>query len=258
MAGATGNQGGAVVDALIDGGGWHVRGLTRNASSEAAKALARRGVEVVEGELTDRAAVKRALHGAYGVFSVQQRGKQEIQQGVTLAEAAEEAGVSHFVYTSAGGVERVRGIPHFDTKWEIERHVRRMPYTILRPTTFMEAFTSTGASIGIGMMAAVLKREKKLQMIAVADIGSFARLAFENPDTYLGQELELAGDELTIPEVAATVGKRYWRLPPPVLHVFGKESRMIFWFGESGFRADIPALRKLHPGLLTLRRWSRG
>ncbi|MBB5079291.1 hypothetical protein HNR40_004777 [Nonomuraea endophytica] len=48
---------------------------------------------------------------------------------------------------------------------------------------------------------------------------------------------------------------RYPRVPKLMLRVMGKEARMLFWFGESGYQADIPALRDLHPGLLTLQAW---
>ncbi|MFI6596943.1 NmrA/HSCARG family protein [Nonomuraea sp. NPDC050536] len=267
VAGATGNQGGAVVDALLEHPDrWRVRALTRDPVGAPAKALAARGVEVFAGDMADRESLKQALKGAYGVFGVQNSRtaglKGEVKQGITLSDAARAAGVEHFVYASVGGAERVRGIPHFDTKWEIEQHLRAtgLPATVLRPTTFMDVFTMRGVSVGLGMMAAVLGQSTSLQMIAVKDIGVFARLAFEQPDTYTGQALELAGDQLTVPEIAATLkamGRqgRYARIPRVLLRTMGKEARMLFWFGESGYDADIPALRNRHPGLLTLRAW---
>ncbi|TDE47516.1 NmrA/HSCARG family protein [Nonomuraea mesophila] len=267
VTGATGNQGGAVVDAMLEHPDqWQVRALTRDPSSAAARALTARGVDVVAGDMADEDSMRRALRGASGVFGVQNSRtaglKGEVRQGTTLVDAARDAGVEHFVYASVGGAERVRGIPHFDTKWEIEQHLRAsgLPATVLRPTTFMDVFTMRGASVGLGMMAAALGPHKPLQMIAVRDIGVFARLAFEHPDTYAGQNLELAGDQLTVPRIAATLkaaGRpgRYARLPKVLLRAMGKEARMLFWFGESGYDADIPALREQHPGLLTLMHW---
>ncbi|SDL18629.1 NmrA/HSCARG family protein [Nonomuraea jiangxiensis] len=267
VAGATGNQGGAVVDALLEHSGqWRVRALTRDPSGAPGKVLAARGVEVVAGDMADKESLKQALKGAYGVFGVQNSRtaglKGEVQQGITLVDAARAAGVEHFVYASVGGVERVRGIPHFDTKWEIEQHLRAagLPATLLRPTTFMDVFTMRGASVGLGMMAAALGPRKSLQMVAVRDIGVFARLAFEQPETYTGQALELAGDQLTVPDIATRLkaaGRpgRYARVPRVLLRAMGKEARMLFWFEESGYNADIPALRKQHPGLLTLKTW---
>ncbi|MBB5774940.1 NmrA/HSCARG family protein [Nonomuraea jabiensis] len=267
VAGATGNQGGAVVDALLEHSDqWRVRALTRDPSGAPGKALAARGVEIVAGDMADKESLKQALKGAYGVFGVQNSRtaglKGEVQQGITLVDAARAAGVEHFVYASVGGAERVRGIPHFDTKWEIEQHLRAagLPATVLRPTTFMDVFTMRGASVGLGMMAAALGPRKSLQMVAVRDIGVFARLAFEQPETYTGQALELAGDQLTVPDIATRLkaaGRpgRYARVPRVLLRAMGKEARMLFWFEDSGYNADIPALRKQHPGLLTLKTW---
>ena len=267
VVGATGTQGGAVVDALLTAPSpWRVRALTRNPTGARAIALAARGVKVVRADMADATSLRPALRGAYGVFSVQNTrtaGRTgEVHQGITLADAAQAAGVAHLVYSSVGGVERVRGIPHFDTKWEIEQQLRRMdvPHTVLRPSAFMTIFTMRGAAIGLGMMAAALGSAKPLQMIAPEDIGVFARIAFERPETYLGQAIEIAGDELTIPQIAAALRdagrpSRYPRIPRALLRLLGKESRMLLWFGESGYQADIPALRTIHPGLMTLRDW---
>jgi uncharacterized protein YbjT (DUF2867 family) len=220
--------------------------------------LAARGVELVTGDLDDPASLVEPMRGVGGVFSVQGRGRRETAQGIALADAAADAGVSHLVYSSVGGVDRVRGIPHFDSKWRIERHLNtlRLPTTILRPTSYMEGFTMRGAAqIGLSMMAATLGRDRTLQMIAVGDIGVFAALAFADPDSYLGRALELAGDELTVPQIADAVGKRYMSLPKPLLRLMGPQARMFFWFAESGYQADLPALRALHPGLLNFKAW---
>ncbi len=70
ITGVTGNQGGAVAQALR-GTGFRLRGLTRKPDSERAAALTRHGVDVVKGDLDDEATLRRALAGAWGVFSVQ-------------------------------------------------------------------------------------------------------------------------------------------------------------------------------------------
>ena len=63
-------------------------------------------------------------------------------KGKLLASAAADAGVRHFVYTSAGGADRQSGIPHFESKWRVEQHIRSLglPATILRPAAFMDNF----------------------------------------------------------------------------------------------------------------------
>jgi uncharacterized protein YbjT (DUF2867 family) len=126
ITGVTGNQGGAVAWAL-QGSGFRLRGLTRKPDSEQAAALARRGVDVVKGDLDDEATLRRALAGAWGVFAVQntlEAGvEREEAQGKRLAALAREAGVEHFVYTSVGSADKRTGIPHFDNKWRIEESV---------------------------------------------------------------------------------------------------------------------------------------
>lgn len=268
VAGATGNQGGAVVDALSrDPNRWRVRALTRDASSAKATQLAERGVEVFQGDLADAAAMDRAVAGAHGVFSVQNfrtaKAEGEVKQGVTLAEAAKRAGVAHFVYSSVGGAERVRGIPHFDTKWAIEQRIRELglPATILRPAAFMDMFGDPKMRTPtLSVWAGALPSEKPLQVIAVSDIGAFAALAFERPDQFLGTAMEIAGDEVTVSQIVEAlkrvVGRpRYFRMPKLLLKMMGAEGRMFTWCAEQGYRADIPALRTLHPGLLTLERY---
>src|SRR5258707_15261383 len=113
ITGVTGHQGGAVARAL-HGSGFHLRGLTRTPDSERAAALARHGVDIVKGDLDDEATLRRALAGAWGVFSVQntlQAGVEgEEAQGKRLATLAREAGVEHFVYTSVGSAHKQTGI----------------------------------------------------------------------------------------------------------------------------------------------------
>jgi len=201
VTGATGKQGGAVARHLLSGG-WQVRALTRDPLKPDAEALAKLGAEVVTGDLDQRNSIDQALAGAYGVFSVQNweaGAAREIQQGKTLADAARAAGVKHFVYSSVGGAERNTGIPHFDSKWEIEQHVRALglPTTILRPVFFMDNFNSPNFRPAIlqGTLTLALRPARTLQIIAVDDIGGFAAQAFEKPGEYIGRAFELAGDE---------------------------------------------------------------
>jgi uncharacterized protein YbjT (DUF2867 family) len=143
ITGVTGNQGGAVAQAL-QSSGFRLRGLTRKPESERAAALARRGVDVVKGDLDDEATLRRALAGAWGVFGVQNAAEAGVEreeaQGKRLAMLAREAGVQHYVYTSVGSADKQTGVPHFDNKWRIEETVRslRFPsHVILRPVFFM-------------------------------------------------------------------------------------------------------------------------
>ena len=212
VTGATGQQGGATAKHLLKQG-WRVRALTRDVQGAAAQALAFAGAEVVAGNMDDRASLDQAFAGAYGVFSVQNfwlpdvGAAGEVRQGKIVADAAKAAGVRHFVYTSVGGAERKTGLSHFDSKWQIEQYVRSLglPATILRPVFFMENLTSPMMGPRDGVLANALKPTTSLQMIAVEDIGFFAALAFARPQEFIGKAIELAGDALTMPQVAETM-----------------------------------------------------
>jgi len=274
VTGATGRQGGAVVRHML-GKGWTLRALTRRPESHEAQGLARQGVQIVQGDLEDPASIVRAAEGVYGVYSVQDfwavGARREVQQGKNVAAAAKKAKVTHFVYSSVGGAERNTGIPHWESKWEIENTIRELslPATIIRPVAFMEAYYIDQVEIGIlkGKLTDPIRGDKPYQTIATDDIGAFVALALERPAEFIGKELEIAGSELTNVEAAAVfsrvLGKRvkFQRLPLPLVRlVLGKEFYSMFrWFNEAGFRADIPALRSQYPEihLHTLEEWLR-
>jgi uncharacterized protein YbjT (DUF2867 family) len=274
VTGATGRQGGAVVRHML-AKRWKLRALTRKTSSHAAQALARQGVEVVQGDLEDPSSVASATAGVYGVYSVQDfwavGAKREVQQGKNVADAAKKAGVKHFVYSSVGGAERSTGIPHWESKWEIEKHIRSLglPATVLRPVTFMEGYYIDQVEIGIlkGKLADAVRSDKPYQTIATDDIGAFAALAFERPTEFIGKELEIAGSELTYLEAAQVfshvLGKpvKFRKLPLPLVRlILGKEFYVMFrWFNEAGYKADIPGLRRAYPEihLHSLEEWLR-
>jgi len=271
VAGATGQQGGAVARHLL-AAGWAVRALTRDPETPAAHALAARGASVVRGDLDDRASVERAVTGAAGVFSVQNVGTAggpagEVRQGVALADAARAAGVRHLVYSSVGSADRQTGIPHFESKARIEEHVRGLgvPYTILRPVFFMDNWAWARDAIRGGVLAQPLDPDKPLQQVAVDDIGAFAALAFADPAAWSGRAVDLAGDELTMPQAAEVFARvigrpvRDERTPMDRFRqAMGEEMTTMFaWFNDVGYAADIPALRAAYPPLATLERYLR-
>src|SRR5262249_42024860 len=230
VTGATGRQGGAVIRHMLSKG-WKLRALTRNPGSATAQDLTRQGIDVAQGDLEDPRSLERAAHGVYGIYSVQDfwsvGAKREVQQGKNLAEAAKKAGVEHFVYSSVGGAERSSGIDHWESKWEIEKYIRKLglPATILRPVTFMETYYVQEVEIGIlkGKLVDPIRADKPYQTIATDDIGAFVALAFERPKEFIGVDLEIAGSELTNPEAAQVfsrvLGKpvKFQRLPMPMV-----------------------------------------
>ena len=274
VTGATGRQGGAVIRHML-AKGWKLRALTRNPNNPAAQDLASRGVDVVQGDLEDAASLEGATRGLYGIFSVQDfwavGTKREVLQGKNLADAAKKAQVEHFVYSSVGGAERNLRIDHWESKWEIEKHIRELglPATILRPVAFMENYYIDQVEIGIlkGKLMDPIRADKPYQTIAADDIGAFAALAFERPRDFIGLELEIAGSELTNPEAAQVFSRvlgtpvRFKKLPMPLVRFFlGREFYQMFrWFNEAGFQADIAGLRGRFPEvhLQTLEEWLR-
>jgi uncharacterized protein YbjT (DUF2867 family) len=270
VTGATGQQGGAVARKLL-ADGWKVRALTRDVDKPAAQELKALSAEVLPGDMDDRAQLEAAFEGAYGVFSVQNFWlpnvgfEGEIRQGNNVADAAKAAGVSHLVYSSVGAAHRGLGQKHFESKWMIEQHIHSLgvPYTILRPAAFMEnqewarPYILNGALQSIG-----LPPDKKHQIIAVEDVAVFVALAFADPKTYIGQTIEISGDELTETEMAETftrvIGRPVHLVPPVDENQQPEEFRLMknFFKGEA-YSADIPALRKIHPGLLTFEGYLR-
>jgi uncharacterized protein YbjT (DUF2867 family) len=266
VTGATGKQGGAVAAHLLRDQSFRVRAMTRDPSKDAARALAKLGAEVVQGDLDDRASVDRALEGMYGVFSVQNFWEtgyhKEVGQGVGLAEAAHEAGVEHFVYSSVGSAHRETGLEHFESKWRIENHVRSLglPYTIFRPVYFMENWEGMSDYIVAGRLALPLSPETHLQQITVDDVGGFVAMALREPKEWIGKELDLAGDDRPIAETASAftevIGRpvQYWQMPwDDFRKAMGEEYyKMMRWFEDVGYEADVPALRKTYPQLTRL------
>jgi len=273
VAGATGRQGGAVVRHLLAGGA-SVRALCRDSASPRAARLASLGVEVVAGDLDDPASLRRACAGAHGVFSVQDftvGAQREVRQGVNLADAAAAEQVAQLVYASVCGADRASGVAHWESKWQVEQHIRRsgIPATILRPVSFMENYYIPVVEKGLlrGHLVDPVLRRTPYQTIAVDDLGAFAAFAFFQPGRVLGKEIELAGSSLTNAEAADVFARvlqrrvRYHRLPLTVARfTAGPEfARMFRWFNEHGYGVDLAALHEAFPDarLRTLEEWLR-
>src|SRR5215472_11347079 len=274
VTGATGRQGGAVIRHMLPKG-WKLRALTRKTDGASLQRLASQGIEVVKGDMEDPASLERAVRGVYGVYSVEDfwsvGAKREVQQGKNMADAARNAGVEHFVYSSVGGAERNSGIDHWESKWEVENYIRKLglPATMIRPAAFMENYYIDQLEIGIlrGKLMDPIRADKPYQTIASDDIGAFVALAFDRPKEFVRTELEIAGSELTNLEAAQVFSRvlgrpvKFRKLPMPMVRLFlGKEFYQMFrWFNASGFKADIEGLRRRYPEvrLQTLEDWLR-
>jgi uncharacterized protein YbjT (DUF2867 family) len=267
VTGATGHQGGAALRHLR-AKGFPVRAFTRDPEKAEARALIGHGMEVVRGDLDDPASITRALDGVYGVFSVQNArvgAEAEIRQGIQLVDAASRSAISHFVYSSVGSADQKTGVPHFDSKFEIEEHIRGtgVSYTIFRPVFFMENWLGMRDSIMQGTIALPLKAETRLQMIAVDDIGAFVTMAFEHPQKWSGRALDIAGAEHSMSEIAQLLSGiagrevQYQQVPwDKFEQQAGHEMTVMYqWFEAVGYHVDIAALRQEFPTLMTFERW---
>ncbi|SFW67347.1 NmrA/HSCARG family protein [Amycolatopsis australiensis] len=272
VTGATGRQGGAVAARLLVDG-WRVRALTRSPDSPRARELAAEGARLVPDRPGDRAALETAMAGVHGVFSVQAGilGAEpvpydaEIARGRLIADVALSAGVAHLVFSSVAGAPRSAGVRAFEPKLRIEEHLRRIgaPATILRPVSFMENYADPAFGLGTGALATPLAAGVPEQLIALADIGAFAALAFGDPERHLGQAVDIAGDEAAPPEIARALSDALGRdvpyVPIPVEAVRAQNPAFAeaveFLNRSGGYGADVARTRELHPDVSTFERW---
>lgn len=228
------------------------------------------GIEVATGDFDNPDSLLRAMEGVYGVFSMStpyEKGSDaEVRQGKVLADAASRSDITHYLYTSVGGAERKTGVPHFDSKWEIEEHVRGLGFaylTILRPVFFMENWLTMKSMLDEGHLYWPLNPDKALQQVSTSDIGAFAALAFEHRDHWNGRAVELAGDSVTMTDLAAAFSRKFGRdvvyqqVPFEQFEKqMGREWAVMFrWFEDHGYEADIDALRREHPALTSFGQW---
>src|SRR5260370_35169917 len=200
VTGSTGKQGGAVARALLERG-HKVRAVTRDPNSRQAKSLANGGAALVAASLEDTADITRALEGAPSLFAMTTPSggtDAETRQGIAAADAAKAAGV-HLVFTSVGSAHRRTGIPHFDSKYEVEKHIAKVGVraTILAPVYFMENLYFAKEQLANGIYAATLPPTRTLAQVAVADIGAVAVPCLEAPRRFTGKTFDLARHELT-------------------------------------------------------------
>jgi uncharacterized protein YbjT (DUF2867 family) len=271
VLGATGQQGGRTIDALLDAD-VRVRALVRDPSSTAARALHGRGVEVVVADQEDSDTLVRGLAGVSALFFMTTyEGPDgtdgEVRRGSIVAEAAARAGVPHVVYSSVGGAERHTGIPHFESKRRVEERLSGLvPATFLRPTFFMENLAGQLAPdpSGAVVIRLPMPADITLQMVAVRDIGAAAARLLVEPTLVDGDAVEIAGDELTLDEVAERVARtsgrpaRFEEVPLDALGDDADLRAMFRWFATvPAYQADLAATRRLVPDVSDLESWLR-
>jgi uncharacterized protein YbjT (DUF2867 family) len=260
VTGATGRQGGAVVDELL-ARGYMVRGMTRKPEGKKANRVKAKGVEIVQGDFGDPESLRAAMVGVYGVFFYSGFSRNELQEGINVIEAAKTAGVKQVVYSSGAAAAPGKGMAGA-VKMQVELELRAsgVPFSVIRPVAFMENFR--------GQQARTIKKgvidsrapERKVYFITIADIGFFAGEAFANPGIWLGRGEDIAGDQMTLAELAGTFGTvmgkeiPYVRMPlEEYLETFPAPLRPLFrWYDEAGYSVDTASLRNRYPDLMTL------
>lgn len=291
VCGATGKQGGAVVQALLDRPPpfkHEILALTRKRTTPAAKSLASHPqVRLVQGDLDNVSAIFETCGGinsVYGVFLVTLPSMKRIQEGIvdkevvqgrSMIEEAVKNNVQHFVFSSVdrGGdksFDNPTPIPHFITKHELECYLRdsasgtAMTWTILRPVAFMDNLTPNLPG-RIFATAWAQMGPQKLQLVAVKDIGIFAALAFAQPNhqSYKNKAVGLAGAELSQSEGS----EHFWAaLHRPMIKSYGLVASLVKymvpdlgimfdWFKTDGYGVDIEYCKQLNPTMLTFKDW---
>jgi len=258
VTGSTGKQGGAVARGLLERG-HKVRAVTRDLNSSQAKLLAKAGATLVTASLEDTAAIMKALEGATSLFAMTMPSggaDAETRQGIAAADAAKAAGV-HLVFTSVGNANRQTSIPHFDSKYEVEKHIDKIGVraTILAPVAFMENLYFIKEQLAKGTYASALSPTRALAQIAVADIGAVAVRVLEDAGRFTGKRFDLASDELTGNDALAILSRvtgrpfSYYQVPLDVIRQrMGEDAvRMYEWFDRVGFAVDRAALRREFP-----------
>jgi len=269
VIGATGQQGGAVVDALL-ADGHPLRALVRDPNSAKSRALAHRGVTLVHADQEDPDSMVAALAGVAALFMMTTfagpKGTEgEVEHGRAIADAAVRADVPRVVYSSVGGAERSSGIPHFESKRRVEQHLAAViPSHFIRPTFFMENLTSALGGVGEGefVLRLPMAGTMPLQLIAVRDIGVVSAAVLVDPTVIDGDAIEIAGDVLTLDAIADRIGahlnraSRYEALPIGALGDDEDRKAMFGWFADTpAYQADLALTRALHPTVFDLSTW---
>lgn len=279
VCGATGQQGGAVIDALLGQKQGPIRGLTRSLSSPKTAALRARGVEMVCADLGNVESLVTAFSGAKAVFAVTQpwsadyskaSPKAEVAQGMAILEALRRSDIKHLVFSTVifDGPLRKTGIPHIDSKIEIEMALAKsgIPWTVLGPGTFLDNIGTKFLPVGYKSIRGFVSKEAALPYIAVRDIGLATAKVLAEPSAFIEKRWNLVAGIWDGKDVCNALSKIYgrpysWKVPSLLLmRIFAPEFyKMRLAFEKFGRRPSPPAYeeavemtRKLLPDCWTI------
>jgi uncharacterized protein YbjT (DUF2867 family) len=297
VAGATGAQGGGLVRAILKdrNGGYAVRALTRDVTSERARHLAAQGAEVVACNIGDEAALVRAYQGAYGAFCVtffwsHFSPEREFNEASAMARAAKQAGLKHVIWSTLEDTRKFvpldddrmptlmckYKVPHFDAKGEADGVFRSLglPVTFLLTSFYWDNFIYFGSGpqkSPDGRLAITMPMgDQKLPGIAAEDIGKCAYGIFKANGEFVGKTVGIAGEHVSGAEMAAAMTTAlgteiaYNAVEPAVYRSFGfpgaEDLGNMFQFNRDfaeHFQSvrDVALSRRLNPELQNLRQW---
>ena len=271
VTGATGNQGGAVVRHLLSKG-FYVKALTRNPDLPRSKSIVHENLEILKGDLNDPPSYRNYLQNTDTVFCNLQFTEgvdKEIRQGINLATISKEQGVKHFVYSSVVGCDLNTGIPHWESKFKIENHIKStgIDYTIIRPASLFEnlLLPQVKSRILKGKLVLPTKKNITQQFISADAIGMVSTAIICNPEKYTGRTITLASEQMDGIQLAAVFSKilnkeiKFQQLPMFIVRlVMGRGlAKMFKWINENDtlFIKDMEGLKNEFPGMLSIEKW---
>jgi uncharacterized protein YbjT (DUF2867 family) len=207
--------------------------------------------------MEDSVAMERAVNTADAVFlvttAIESGADAEVQQAISVADAAKKAGIKHLIYSSVPQARNRTGVPFFDSKASIESYVQSLgvPYTILAPGFFMDNLAGPYHLPGLqeGRFAIPLSSACKLQMIPVENVAAFATMVIEQGEPFFGKRIELASDEHTPSEIAQILSRAlcrnitHYRTPKNELVAWSKDLAIVYdWLDRVGTSINIAPL----------------
>jgi len=280
VVGATGAQGGSVVNYLLKSGEFRVRGLTRNKDSNRSKELAAKGVEMVQADLNNKSSLEAAFKGAWGVFGVTNYWDPDIYpnhkdrertQGKLMVDVAKAQGVSFFVFSSLYNGNKISGgkikIPHFSMKAEIEEYARSIADEKFRVAFFCPGFYGSNfmtflkpqkTEEGWKLLYPV-KSSTRFPLIDISESGMMVLEMFRNPEEWSGKRLLGAAEELDLNRIVDCMTK-IGGTPVKYQQISCEEARKFLipelednlkWMEEYGYysKDSIDGTQKMFPKL---------
>lgn len=257
VLGATGGQGGAVAAALLESGR-PVRALVRNPRSAAAGKLAAAGAQFAVGEFTDRDELVSAMRGTAAAFALttpfEAGAAAEVRQGQAIIDAARLAELPHLVFSSVAGATAGTGVPHFESKAEVERALAAsgLSHTVVAPTYFYDNALGGYRDLLNGTLDLPLPDDRPLQQLDRTDLGSFVARVLADPRAFAGCRIELASDAPTpaqmCQDLSAALGRPVRFRQVPIAAIASPDMTAMWEFlNDTGYRADIAGLRRDYP-----------